>query len=122
MGQGPHATSGLHFFALARKGLMTLVFPVFSGCPNATFCMDMPDPEQAKQRPRVQYTSDHGDRGLSRPEDEISIMEISTILLNGVDQARRMGYADFRDLSSAWDQTLTDVGPLARRTFWRSAR
>ena len=101
---------------------MTLVFPVFSGCPNATYCMDMPDPEQAKQRPRVQYTSDHGDRGLSRPEDEISIMEISTILLNGVNQARRMGPADFWDLSSAWDQTLTDVGPLARRTFWRSAR
>ena len=101
---------------------MTLAFPVFGGSSNATFCMDMPDPEQAKQRPRVQYSSAHGDRDLSRPEDEIPIMEISTILLNGVEQARRMGPADFRDLFSAWDQTLTDVGPLARRTFWRSAR
>ena len=101
---------------------MTLAFHVLGGSSNATFCMDMPDPEEAEQRLSVQYSSDHGDRYLSRPEDEISIMEISTILLNGVDQAPRMGPADFRDLFFARNQTLTDVGPLARHTFWRSAR
>ena len=122
MAQGPRVTSELQFLALARRGLMTLAFHVLGGSSNATFCMDMPDPEEAEQRLSVQYSSDHGDRFQYRPEDEISIMEISTILLNGVDQAPRMGPADFRDLFFAWNQTLTDVGPLARHTFWRSAR
>ena len=46
----------------------------------------------------------------------------AALLLNSVDQARRIGSAGFQDLSSAWDQTLTDVWVLARRPFGRSAR
>ena len=47
---------------------------------------------------------------------------LAAFILNSVDQARESGSADLQDLSSAWNQTLTDVGPLARHTFWRSAR
>ena len=47
---------------------------------------------------------------------------LAAFVLNSIDRARTVGSADFRELSAAWDQTLSDIGAFARRPFGGSAR